>query len=1088
MATERLTLIVNERGARTVSRSINDIENTATNASRGVELLRNALGALVAGGIVAQIGRYATQFTQLQNRIRVVTSSSAELNAVTDELFQISQRTRSSLESNADLFSRLSQATRELGVSQNDLLGFTESLNQAIIISGASSVEAQAGIIQLSQGLASGALRGDELRSVLEQLPAVADVIANSLGVTRGQLRELGTQGRITADVVLTAFEEAREELSDRFAQTILTLPQAFQVLENSAIRAFGELDAGLGITNALSQSIVLLSENLGILVDGLVVLGTVATTTGTAYAALNAAIGITSFAQSARSSIELSRAVSAGTAVALGSAEAERQRSAAFVATERSQAAAASQGLRAANAEVRRAEAVVRSTQQTRAAISAERDLLVERRRFIISQSGRNRQLTRFAEVSVAEAAILRDLRRDEENLTRAREAAFVASEARTEALRRVNAAQAANAAATANAARGTNLLTVAVNNLRRALAPLIVLVAANPIAALAIGLGTAIGLLISFGDEIRVTSDRAATLSDVFVVSGQFILRSLQQLRDAFADLFAPLFESAQLVFTTITILVGQEVRNVIDLFSLILRAVSSIFDSIVGVAVGSIRALSVAFSRIDVIIANPFQSAVALIVASVNNLVDIFENAVNSIIRQANRVASGLTNLRIPEIEIPDIELPDSFNDEVRFLESDVRDAFVSGLESQPVTNAVQNIGNVLGGTIDSILIAAEERAQTRLAIEDAEPVDLDQVIGEPARNIQQFEDIVEQLGRESELLQLNNREREVQRDLLQAIDRIERGGQTVNESERAALEVLIRNNQVLSDRADILNQVNGRQLELQTILQTTNSLLQEEAINQGQALQVIDDFTGGLLENTAEGNRALVESFRQTFDEIEQLRQADVISEQTAAQLKQRVAADELEARLSNTRDFFSTLSTLSNSENRRLAAIGRAAAITQATIDGILAVQRALASAPPPVNFALAAAVGVAAAANVAEIAANRQLGGDLNAQQLSRVGEGTRPELFRSSVSGQQFMIPPERGRVEPLDLAPAAQQMALAESPQTETRPEPVRITIVNNLSPQALENLVNDPEGGRVVINFIGDNSGTIREQLGG
>ena len=1091
MATERLNIVVNERGARVVQRNINDLGTASNTAAGAVDFLRSALLAIGTGGVVAVLGRLTNQFTQLQNRLRTVTTSTAELNVVSDELFAISQRTRSSFQSNAELFARLGQATRELGVSQQELLDFTESLNQAITISGASSIEAQAGIIQLSQGLASGALRGDELRSVLEQLPAVADVIAQSLGVTRGELRDLGTQGRITADIVLDAFVDAREELAERFNQTVLTLPQSFQVLENAAVRAFGELDAGLGITRGLAEAVVLLSGNLGILIDGLVVLGTVATSTGIAYGALNAAITATSFVQSTRSSLELARAVSAGTAVALGSAEAERQRAIAFSETERVQArataATATQGFRAARADIRRAEAAVESTRSLRAALTTERELLVIARRQATTQTERIALFERLRQNVDRQNSALDTLRRQENNLTRARQAAFVASEARTEALRRVNAAQTANAAATAVAARNTSVLTQAINALTRAFAPLTAILLANPFVALTIGIGAAIGLLISFSDEIRVTSEGAATLADVFAVSGQFILRSLTQLGGFFGDFFQPLLTSAEAVFTTITILVGQEIRNLLDLFLLIQRTVLSVFDQIVGVAVGSVRSLQVIFSRIDVIIANPFQSAVALIVSSVNSLIDIFERAVNGIIRQANRIASSLTNLRIPQITIPDIQLPASFNDEVRFLANDVQDAFVSGLESQPVTNAIQGVGNVLSGTLDSILIAAEERAQARLRTDEQEQVDLARVEGEPARNVGQFREIVEALSEEAQLLQLNNRERQIQSELLQAIEQIESRGQTVNESERAALEILIRSNQALRERTEVLDQVNQRQQDLQTLLQATTSLVEEQAISQGQALQVIDDFTGGLLENTVEGNRALVESFRQTFEEIEQLRQADVISEQTAAQLRQRVVLEDLENRLANTRDFFSTLSTLSDSENRRLAAIGKAAAITQATIDGILAVQRALASAPPPVNFALAAAVGVAAAANVAEIAASRQLGGDLNPQQLSRVGEGTRPELFRSSVSGQQFMIPPERGRVEPLTPTTPVVANQDQTTQQTQVERDPVRITIVNNLSPQALENLINDPAGGRVVINFIGDNSGTINEQLG-
>ena len=189
MATERLIIEINEKGARVVKRNIGGIGQASRGAEGSVQLLRRALGLLGGALVVQQIGRIADSFTNLQNRLRIVTDGQAELNAVTKELIGVSNRTRSSLETNAELFNRLSLSTKELGLSQRDVLNLTESLNQAVILSGASATEAQAGLIQLSQGLASGALRGDELRSVLEQLPVVSDVIAKQLGITRGELQ-----------------------------------------------------------------------------------------------------------------------------------------------------------------------------------------------------------------------------------------------------------------------------------------------------------------------------------------------------------------------------------------------------------------------------------------------------------------------------------------------------------------------------------------------------------------------------------------------------------------------------------------------------------------------------------------------------------------------------------------------------------------------------------------------------------------------------------------------------------------------------------------------------------------------------------
>ena len=256
MATENLTIVVNERGARVVKGKLEDIGKGAKQAEGGVKLLRRALGFIGAAAIIRGAIKTADAFTVMQNRIRLVTKSTEELNKVTDDLLGISQRTRSDLGSNVELFNRITLATKDLGTAQSEVLQFTESLNQAVKISGATSTEASAGIIQLSQGLASGALRGDELRSVLEQLPAVADVIAQSLGVTRGRLREMGQEGKITAEVVLRAFREAREELDQKFKNTVGTTSEELIKLRNVVTVAFGKFNEAAGGSRALASAI----------------------------------------------------------------------------------------------------------------------------------------------------------------------------------------------------------------------------------------------------------------------------------------------------------------------------------------------------------------------------------------------------------------------------------------------------------------------------------------------------------------------------------------------------------------------------------------------------------------------------------------------------------------------------------------------------------------------------------------------------------------------------------------------------------------------------------------------------------------
>lgn len=253
------------RGSRVVNRNLSQIERRTQATSSALGFLKRAILAL---GLVAgarQLVRYADTFTLVENRLKLVTSGMEELTAVQEELFKISQDTRSSFESTAELFARVARSSKVLGLSQQELLDVTESVNQAVQISGATGAEASAGLIQFAQGLASGALRGDELRSVLEQLPRLAEAIAVGMGITIGQLRELGAEGKLTARDVIAAIQSQAPELAREFSQVRITVGGALTQLNNSMVRFVGELDKATGASAALASAITFVAENFDI-------------------------------------------------------------------------------------------------------------------------------------------------------------------------------------------------------------------------------------------------------------------------------------------------------------------------------------------------------------------------------------------------------------------------------------------------------------------------------------------------------------------------------------------------------------------------------------------------------------------------------------------------------------------------------------------------------------------------------------------------------------------------------------------------------------------------------------------------------
>lgn len=262
-------------GGRVIKRTLDDIAASGDRAKAGqkqlesqfkatggaADFLKRSLTSLGVAFGLRELQQTVDAYTNIQNRLKLVTGGVEELTAVTEELFKISNETRQSFTATAEVYSRVALATKELGLSQRETLDFSKSLNQAVVLSGASAAEASAGLIQLSQGLASGALRGDELRSVLEQLPAVADVIAKSLGITRGELRQMGQDGKITADIIIEAFKKASGELDANFAKTVPTIGQSFEVLKNKFMESLGEFDKLTGSSALLATALIKLGD-----------------------------------------------------------------------------------------------------------------------------------------------------------------------------------------------------------------------------------------------------------------------------------------------------------------------------------------------------------------------------------------------------------------------------------------------------------------------------------------------------------------------------------------------------------------------------------------------------------------------------------------------------------------------------------------------------------------------------------------------------------------------------------------------------------------------------------------------------------
>lgn len=228
--------------------------------------MKQALAAVGAASVTAKFVQVADAVVTLNNQLKLATGSTQAAASAYTALFDIAQRSRVGFVELGETYASIARAAAPLGVSQERLLKVTESIGNAMTISGGSAQGLQAALVQLGQGLSSGVLRGEELNSVMEQAPRLAKALADGLGVTTGQLRAMGAEGEITAEKVIKALESQSAVLKGEVAGSALTVGQAFTQLGNSTTYAIGELDKTIGVSSAVAGAISSIASSL----DGL--------------------------------------------------------------------------------------------------------------------------------------------------------------------------------------------------------------------------------------------------------------------------------------------------------------------------------------------------------------------------------------------------------------------------------------------------------------------------------------------------------------------------------------------------------------------------------------------------------------------------------------------------------------------------------------------------------------------------------------------------------------------------------------------------------------------------------------------------
>lgn len=483
---------LNDAGLRTgpiisgAGNAINGAGQNARSATSQVQSLERQVKSLgsaaagIAGPLAAAFSAKAfydaaEAYSTLTNRMKLVTDGAGELAAAQKAVFAISQSSYQPLTATAELYQRIATNQKELKLTGEGVAGVVGTISKTLAISGASAASANAALIQLGQAFASGVLRGEELNSVMEQAPALAQAIATGMGRTVGELRTLGAAGLLTADSVVKALQAQRIAVDQLFDKTAVTIGNSITALDNSFTQLVGKMDQASGVSASISHALVSVSKSMDDLTKDssstYLLLSRVSNVAETlayvlggrlAIAAGQATVGLVA---ATKASLTQAGALAYSTAMSLKNAAVEAASAKQSLLSAQSKQADATAMLARASAELGLAEQKVaadRVRQQSeinnlksvQATLAAERVLEEQRLAAQISEQGRAAARNRMALARLDEVAIIRQIQ--------AAEAALAATTIATSA--QIQSAYAGRTAAAASYAETTLALNAAV------------------------------------------------------------------------------------------------------------------------------------------------------------------------------------------------------------------------------------------------------------------------------------------------------------------------------------------------------------------------------------------------------------------------------------------------------------------------------------------------------------------------------------------------------------------------------------------------------------------------------------------------
>lgn len=252
-----------------------EIKSIVSQMNKGLQFAGAVTGIGFVADKIKDVAVAATQtadeLTSIRSRINLINDGSQTTAEIMNKVFDAAQRSRGSYTDMADSVAKLNMLAKDAFSSNDEAIAFVEQLNKQFKISGASVQEASAAMYQLTQAMAAGKLQGDEFHSIMENAPLLAQSIANEMGLTVGQLKEMSSQGLITADIIKEALFNSAEETNAKFAEIPMTFAEVGQNIQNQMIQAFQPV---LEQISSIPQSgeFQALSEGVGVAIRGMAV------------------------------------------------------------------------------------------------------------------------------------------------------------------------------------------------------------------------------------------------------------------------------------------------------------------------------------------------------------------------------------------------------------------------------------------------------------------------------------------------------------------------------------------------------------------------------------------------------------------------------------------------------------------------------------------------------------------------------------------------------------------------------------------------------------------------------------------------